>query len=573
MPTKEKTGAFPDMGERTTAMLRLDLLSTYKWNWLPGDLLSGLVIFAATVPVALAFSQLAGLKPVNGLYASLLAMGIYAFFGTSRQLIIGTEAVVAILVATSVGAVYSGGDPARFTTLVMLQAIMVGVMHIIAGVFRLGYLADFVPKSVVTGFINGIALIVILSQVGRISGIELQSAAFFPRIWEIISRYREAHLTTLYVGGACLLGMLVLRPLLRRLPDALVVVVLASLAMTKLNLGAHGLAVIGPVPAGLPYPTIPEVGFTDFLTLFPVAVGVALVSYMDTTITGRAFAMRGGYRLDYNQELIALGLANVGTGFFQGFAVGSSHPRTAIHEMYGGRSQFAGLLAAILLGVFLLYFTPILKNIPLVALSAIIMVSGLRLLRLGELVSTFKTRPDSCYVCIATTLAVLIAGLMIGILVSVGLAIILVLHHLARPHETVNRPKVAPGLAIYRFAGPLFFINAAYFANRVQEIIDSSPEPVTFFLINAEAIVDMDVNAAEVLEELQFSLKSQGITLGICEVKGHFRKVLMSTHLPGRVGFVIYPSVATAVRELTKDKSTEGKKPEEEPASAPRAES
>jgi MFS superfamily sulfate permease-like transporter len=208
------------------------------------------------------------------------------------------------------------------------------------------------------------------------------------------------------------------------------------------------------------------------------------------------------------------------------------------------------------LGGFLFYLTDILKNIPSVALSAIIIVAGIRLLRLREIIDTFNTRRASCYVSLATSGAVLITGLMTGILVAVALAIILVLSALARPHESIFKPKV-PGLVVYRFAGPLFFLNAAYFANRVQEVIDSSPEPVRIFLINAEAIVDMDLNAAEVLEELQFSLKNQGITLAMCEVKGNFRKVLMTTHLPGRVDFVIYPSVAAAVRELTKEPSKE----------------
>ena len=304
-----------------------------------------------------------------------------------------------------------------------------------------------------------------------------------------------------------------MRPLLRWVPEAVVVVVLATRAVIRCDLAAQGVQLVGLVPAGLPHPVIPNVGFSDILTMLPVAVGVALVSYVDTTITGRAFATRGGYRLDPNQELIALGLTNMGTGFFQGFAIGSSHSRTAINEMYGGRSQFAGLVAAILLGVFLLYFTGILKNVPVVALSAIIIVAGLRLLRPLELFRIWRTRPASAYISLVTTVAVLIAGLMTGILVSVGLAIILVLHRLARPHETIIRTPKVPGLLVYRFAGPLYFFNAAYFANRVQEVIDSSPEPVKIFLINAEAIVDMDFNAAEILEELQVSLKNQGIIL------------------------------------------------------------
>lgn len=566
---REESEAGMGVPKTATAMLRLDLLLTYKWSWLWRDLTAGLLIFAVTVPPALAYGQLAGLAPINGLYACLLAMGLYSLFGTSRQLVIGAEATVAIMVVVSVSSIYSGDNPARFATLVFLQALMVGVMLLMAGVFRVGYLSDFIPKSVVTGFINGMALIIILSQAGKLAGVKLESTAFFPRLWELITRAHEAHHLTLYVGGACLLLMLILRPLLRWVPEVVVVMVLATLVVMHWNLGAQGIDLVGSVPAGLPKPMIPIVKFNDILIMLPMAVGVALVGFVENTITGRAFAMRGGYRLDPNQELIALGLANLGTGFFQGFAIGSSHARSTVNEIYGGRSQFAGFLAALFLAGFLFLFTGILKNVPSVVLPAIIIVAGIRLLRPGEVISAFKTRPASCYISLVTTLAVLIAGLMTGIIVSVVLAIVLVLHHLARPHETVIRMPKLPGLLIYRFAGPLFFLNAAYFASRVQELIDSSPRPVTFLLINAEAIVDMDDNGAEVLEELQFKLKNQGITLGMSEVKGHFRKVLMSTRLPSRVGFVIYPSVSMAFREMTKEQSVKEKAEKDKQSESP----
>ena len=434
---------------------------------------------------------------------------------------------MAILVATSVASIF-GRRPGPLCTLAALQAIMIGVMQVCAGVGRLGFVSDFIPKSVVNGFINGIALIIILAQAGRFSGIELTERGLFPAPgnW---SPGPRAHQLTLYVGepafwecssyAPCCAGSR--RPWLwwfwPRVPCCWFP-------------GGQGVHLVGLVPAGLPHPVIPHVGFGDILTMLPVAVGVALVSYVDTTITGRAFAMRGGYRLDPNQELIALGLTNLGTGFFQGFAVGSSHSRTAINDMYGGRSQFAGLLAAIFLAVFLFYFTGMLKYVPVVALSAIIIVAGIRLLRPLELLRIFRTRPASAYISLVTTAAVLIAGLMTGILVSVGLAIILVLHRLARPHETIIRTPKVPGLLIYRFAGPLYFFNAAYFANRVQEVIDSS-RPVTVFLINAEAIVDMDENAAEILAELYNDLRSRGIVLGVCGARGHFRRVLDNTGL------------------------------------------
>jgi SulP family sulfate permease len=546
-----------------TAILKLDLLRRYRLAWLPRDLLAGLVIFAVTVPAALAYGQLAGLRPVNGLYASLLAMGIYAFFGTSRQLIIDAEAAVAILVASSLTALAADGDPARFAALAMMEAIIVGGLQVAAGVCRLGFVSDFIPKSVVIGFLNGMALIIIMAQAGKIFGIKLVQTDFFPRVWEFYTQIHAPHHLTMIVGVGCLLGLFVLR-FLPMIPEAILVIVLATAAAVWWHLGEQGISLVGLVPAGLPRPELPRISLSDILNLFPIALGVALVSYVDTTITGRAFAAKGRYRLDPDQELIALGLANAGCGLCQGFTVGSSHSRTAINDMYGGRSQLAGLIAAGLLALFLLRFTYVLQNVPQVTLAAIIVMAGIRLFSVKEVMHAWRTRPASAYYSLATTAAVLIAGLMIGVLVAVVFAIILVLHRLARPHEIITRPPVSPGLLIYRFGGPLFFFNAPHFANRVRELIDSARPQVTFFLINAEAIVDMDINAVEMLEELFNELRSRGIVLGICEAKGHFRKVLTNTRLHGRDGFNLYCTLAEVMRKLRQERELNQAQPKAE---------
>ncbi len=554
----DETGSLP---QSTTAMLRLDLLRTYKLAWLPNDLIAGLVIFAITIPTSLAYGQLAGLQGVNGLYASLIALAVYALFGTSRQLIIGAEAPMAILVASSL-ATLAAGDPVRFATLAMVEALMVGACLLIAGVVRVGFIADFIPKSVVIGFLNGMALIIILAQVGNISGIELTKSEFFPRLWEFYLNIHAANRLTLTVGGVSLLGLFLLR-FIPKIPEAVVVVVIATVAVGWWHLADRGIKLVGLIPAGLPHPALPQIGLTDILTLLPTVMGVALVCFIDSTITGRSFAMKGGYRLDHNQELIALGLANMGTGLGQGFTVSASHSRTAVNDMYRSHSQFAGLVAAGLLAVFLLRFTDILKSVPMAALAAIIVAAGIKLINLREVIRIFRTRLASGIVSLTATFAVLLTGLITGILVSVAFAIILVLHRLARPHETIFRPKVpGSGLLVYRFAGPLFFFNAAYFANRVQEIVETAEPPINFLLINAEAIVDMDINAVEMLEELHNYLRRRNIVLGICSIRGHFQKVLMNTRLTRRTGFNIYHSIGAVIQELSQGRPNEEKKSE-----------
>jgi SulP family sulfate permease len=441
--TFEKGFAMPESTEPTTAMLRLDLLGTYKLSWLPGDVLSGAIIFLVTIPAAMAYSQMAGLQPINGLYASLLAMGLYALLGTSRQLIIDAEATMAIMVASSLAAVGAGNDPARWLALATLQAIIIGAIQLTAGVARVGFIADFIPKSVITGFLNGMALIIIVSQLGKISGIHLTQEDFFPRIWEFYNQLYLFHQPTLIIGGACLIGLFLFR-FVPILPEAVLVVVLATVAVIAADLGARGVKLVGSIPAGLPHLVLPNVGFNDILALIPYAAGMALVSYFDTITTARAFALKGGYRIDPNQDMIALGVANIGAGLFRGFALGASQSRTVVNDMYGGKSQFAGLMAAGLLALFLLKFTYILKDVPIAALSAIIIVAAFSLFDSKEVLKILHTRRASGLVSLITTLSVLITGLMTGILVSVAFAIILVMHRLARPHEIITRPPSMP---------------------------------------------------------------------------------------------------------------------------------
>ncbi|MEW6657567.1 MAG: SulP family inorganic anion transporter [Thermodesulfobacteriota bacterium] len=521
-------------------------------------MMAGLLVFAVSIPASVAYALLAGLQPIHGFYSSLLSMGIYALFGTSRHMIPDSEATMAIMVTSSLALFAAQGDPARYLALAMMQAIMAGAILLIAGVFRVGFISDFIPKSVVIGFLNGMALIILVAQLGKITGVQLTENEFFPRLWEFYTRIQMTHYLTLYIGLSCLLGLFLFR-IFPKIPGALVVAVLATVAVFWWNLGERGIELVGLLPMGLPRPAIPNVGFYELLDLLPFSAAIALVSYVDTITTGRAFAIKGGNQIDPDQEMVALGLCNLGAGLCQGFAIGCSQSRTVVNIMYGGRTQLAGLFACGFVALFLLYSAEILKDMPVVALTAIIFMAAIRLFNIKEVLKAWRTRPASAYISVFTTVAVLFTGLMIGILVAVALAIILVLHRLARPHEIITRPATTPGLLIYRFGGPLFFFNATFFANRVQELINSARPQVNFFLINAEAIVDMDVNAVEMLEELHSDLKSRGIILGICGVKGHFRKVLTSTHLTSRTGFNLYPDIATVFKELSKEQPAKDK--------------
>ncbi len=550
----------PVANEAPQAIIRLDLLKGYQPAWLLNDMIAGVLIFVVSIPASIAYALLAGVPPIFGFYSSLLSMGIYALLGTSRHMIPDLEATMAIMAASSLAVFGAGGDPARYLALATMLAILAGTILIIGGIFRVGFISDFIPKSVVIGFINGMALIILLSQLGEITGVKLTQSDFFLRVWELYTKINLVHYLTLYIGLSCLTGLLLLR-LFPKFPGALLVAFLATVAVIWWNLGEQGIEQVGLLPVGLPRTVMPRVEFNDILSLLPFSAGIALVSYVDTITTGRAFALKSGQQIDPDQEMIALGLANLGSGLHQGLAIGCSQSRTVVNIMYGGRTQLAGLFAAGFVALFLLYSTEILKSIPVVSLTAIIIMAAIRLFNIREVVREWRARPASAYISIFTTAAVLFTGLMTGILVAVALAIILVLHRLVRPHEIISRPPVLPGLLIYRFGGPLFFFNASYFANRIQELVDSARPQVTFFLINAEAIVDMDESAIEILEELHNDLKSRGIILGICGVKGHFRRVLTSTHLTSRVGFNLYPDIAAVFKELDKKRADESKEP------------
>ena len=323
----------------------LEVIRKYQVKWLPGDLTSGLVICAVTIPSALAYGEMAGVHRVNGLYASLIAMLVYGLLGSSRRLIIGAEAAVAILVASSLSSIVPGGGGAeRHLGLVLIQAMMVGSILIAAGFARIGFIADFFPETVVVGFISGVGLIIIFSQLGSLFGLELKQADFFPRLVEFFSHLNRANGLTFGVGLICLASLLFSHRFFPKAPEPVFMVIIVTLAVSFFGLEAMGIKGVGEVPAGLPKLGLPQLSFADAVMVLPTSVGVAFISYADIIITGRAFTQKGTYELNADQELFALGLANFANGLTQGFTVGASHSRTAVNDLYNGKTQLAGIL-------------------------------------------------------------------------------------------------------------------------------------------------------------------------------------------------------------------------------------
>jgi SulP family sulfate permease len=557
----------PSSGSITRFIPGLTLFRGVKPALLRSELIVAVTLFAVLVPSAMAYGDLAGVTPVAGLYVALGAMVMYALFGTSKQVSMGPEATSAIMTAAAV-APLAAGDPERYAALAAMTAILVGILAILARVARLGFITDFLSKPILVGYIFGATLIVIGSQMGKIFGFSLESDKFFQQVVELISRLGETHLLTLAIGIVCMAALFIMRRINRALPGPLIVVVLAIIASVVFGLEAQGVKVVGEVPAGLPKFAIPAVGLEDILALLPAALALTILIYADEILTARVFAAKHGQKVDANQEFMAIGMANIGAGLLTGFPAALSASRTSVSDQMGGKSQWVGLIAAALVIIFLLFFTPLLAPLPTVALGSIIIVASLGLIDFAAFRFLRRVRPAEFWLAVVTALGVLTIGVLQGILVAVVLSLVNVIFHISRPHDallddvdarggTVYRgvtdketSLTEPGLIVYRFDAPLVFPNAAFFSERLEELVARAGEGLKCVILDAEAISDFDSTAAEALENVDANLGRLGIDLWIARANKPLRDLLKVTGLTTRLGpDNIYPSVRAAVTE------------------------
>ena len=529
------------------------------------DFIVAITVFAVLVPSAMAYGDLAGVTPVAGLYVALGAMVMYALFGTSRQVIMGPEATTAIMTASAV-APLAAGDPVRYAALAAMTALLVGVIALLARVARLGFITDFLSKPILVGYIFGVTLIVIGSQLGKMFGIKLESDQFFRQVAELISRLGETNLLTFVIGIICMAALFIMRRINRALPGPLIVVVVTIILSAVLDWQTKGVAIVGAVPAGLPKLAIPAVSLQDILALLPAALAITILIYADEILTARVFAAKHSQKMDANQEFVAIGMANIGAGFLTGFPAALSASRTAVNDQMGGKTQWVGLFATALTIIFLLFFTPLLAPLPTVALGAIIIVASLGLIDLAAFRFLRKVRRTEFWLAVVTAFGVLTVGILAGILLAVVLSLINVIYHISRPHDAllddmdamggtvyrgVNDKETAltePGLIVYRFDAPLVFANAAFFTERLEDLIANAGEGLKCVVLDAEAISDFDSTAAEALETLDADLERRGVELWIARANAPLRDLLQLTGLTTKIGEGnIYPSVRAAV--------------------------
>ena len=512
----------------------LGIFRRYERSWLRSDLGAGLSVAAIALPVGIAYADLAGVPAVVGMYSAIFPLLAYALFGSSRQLMTGPDAATCIIVAASLGPL-AGGDPERYLALMVILTLMTGILYVIAGFSRLGFIANFLSQPILTGYLNGIALIIIAGQLRKLFGYSGEAEEFFPKLTEFIVQLDHSHLPTLVLGLGLLAALLILRRIAPRLPAALVVVVAGIIMVVMLGLDQNGVAVLGSVPAGLPSLHIATFESATFKMLFADAAGIALVSFTSGVLTAKSFARRNRYEVDANQELIAFGACNIASGLAQGFPVTGADSRTAVNNAMGGKTQLVGVVAAAAMLVILFFLTEPLGYVPTAALAAVIMVSAVGLFDFRELRNLYEASHRELLLSVGTTLGVLILGVLPGVLLAVALSLFWLLTVVSRPHDGVlGRVKgikgfhhvadfpdaiTIPGLILYRFDANLVFFNADYFRDRVRAVILASKTPVEWVVVDMSSVNVVDITAVQKFEELREELAARGIILATARVK------------------------------------------------------
>jgi len=544
----------------------VESFSRYDLATLRDDLPAGLSVAAVALPVGIAYSQIAGVPAVVGIYAAIFPLIAYAFFGSSRQLMIGPDAATCIL-AAAILAPLAGGDPSKYLVMMVALTLMAGVLYIIAGFLRLGFIANFLSQPILVGFLNGISLLIIVGQIPKLFGYSLEEKEFFPKAAEIVTRIDETHIPTLVLAVCMLVILLALRRFARRLPSALIVVIIAVAAVVALELEGQGVAILGTVPAGLPSFNLPVVELSDLDDMIAGAAGLVLVSFTSGVLTAKSFARRIRERVDPNKELIAFGVGNLASGAMQGFPVTGADSRTAVNYAMGGKTQMVGLVAAGAMLLILFFLTEPLALVPTAALAAVIIVSAVHLFDLGALKELYGASGREFILSVGTTIGVLVLGVLPGVLLAVALSLVWLLMVGSKPSDAVlgrvegmkgfhnvreyPEATTVPGLMLYRFDSDLIFFNAEVFRQRVREAIAAEEHPVEWVILDVSPINVVDFTAVQQFQELHEELAAEGIVLGTARARGQlsqfFRPSFVS-EVRGGYDQYIFPTLRAAVK-------------------------
>jgi len=544
----------------------IETLSNYKSDWVIHDIIAGLVLTAILVPVGMAYASVSGLPAIYGLYATIIPLIAYALFGPSKILVLGPDSALAGLIAAAILPL-AAGNPDKAIALAGMLAVLVGALCILAGLIKFGFITDLLSKPIRIGYLNGIALTVLIGQLPKVFGFSVSGNNFLQETSGLIQGIVNGQInwTSCVIGFSCLLVILGFRNLTSRIPGVLIAVAGATIISSWLNLSASsGIAVVGPLPQGLPQFQIPLVSFEEFKALFAAAVAIALVSFADMSTLSRTFALRAGHKVDSNQEIIALGAANMAAGFFQGFPVTSSASRTPVAESAGAKTQITGLVGALCIALLLIFAPNLLKNLPQAVLGAVVICACIYLFEFHVVARLYKLRREEFVFSMACFLGVISLGIIKGIFIAIGLALVAFIWRAWHPYDAVlghvdglnsyhdisrhPEARLIPGLVLFRWNAPLFFANAETFLENILRAVADAPTPTKWVVVTAEPITDVDTTAADMLAELDNSLHQAGMDLVFAEMKGPVKDMLKRYGLFNRLGVDnFFPTIEQAV--------------------------
>ena len=551
----------------------LAAVRSYRREWLAKDIIAGVVLTTLLVPQGMAYAELAGLPPITGLYTSILCLLGYAVFGPSRILVLGPDSSLGpMIAATILPLAGADGDPKRAIALASLLALMVAAIMILGAVAKLGFIADLISKPTMIGYMNGLALTILVGQLPKLFGFKISAEGLIHEVTGFVKglAHGEAVAAAAVVGIAGIVLILVLQRWLPKVPAVLIMVVAAIAATSVFSLADHGVSLVGVLPKGFPPLTIPHVRLADLGPLFAGALGIAVVSLADTISTASAFAARTGQEVRGNGEMIGIGAANLAAGLFQGFPVSTSGSRTAVAERSGAKTQLTGVTGAALIILMIVLIPGLFRNLPQPALAAVVITASLSLADIPGTMRLWRQRKTEFALSVTAFLGVALLGVLPGIAIAVALSILNVFRRAWRPYDTElgraegldgyqdlrTHPQAQqlPGLVIYRFGAPLFFANAKTFRDEVRRLADSEPKP-TWIVIAAEPVTDVDTTASDVLEDLDEALNAEGISLVFAELKDPVRDKIerygLTRTINPRHFFPTLESAAAAFRQQT----------------------
>jgi high affinity sulfate transporter 1 len=543
----------------------LHTLRHYRRSWLRNDLMAGLVLTAVLVPVGMGYAEAAGLPAINGLYATIVPLIAYAIFGPSRILVLGPDSSLAAIIAAVIVPM-AAGDPARTIALAGMLAIFTGLLCILAGLAHLGIITELLSKPIRYGYMNGIALTVLVGQLPKLFGFSVEGSGLLQELSAFIQGLKNGmtNPVTLAIGGFTLLFILATKRY-KRFPGVLVAVVGATVITGFFSLASvAGVSVLGPLPQGLPSFSVPWITWQDVGPLLIGAISIAVVSFADTSVLSRSLAAKTGAYVNPNQEMIGLGAANVAAGFFQGFSISSSASRTPVAESAGSKTQLTGVTGAVAIAILLIFAPTLLKNLPNTALAAVVISSAIGLFEVADLRRFYRIQRWEFWLSIACFLGVAVFGPIPGILIAILIALGEFVGDAWRPHYAVlgraegvkgyhdiewhPDARLVPGLVLFRWDAPLFFANAEQFKDQVLIEVNKSPTPVQWFVVAAEPLTGMDVSAADMLVELDNELQQAGIRLMFAEMKDPVKDKLKRYRLRTRFDDGrFFPTIGEAV--------------------------